>query len=56
MKKITITKKFLKEFCLYLQREEKSTATIEKYLRDVQSFRVYLSGAEVTKETVIAYI
>ena len=33
----------------------KSENTIEKYLRDVRAFAAYLSGIEVTKETVIAY-
>ena len=45
----------LREFSDHLVREEKSRATREKYLRDVRAFSAYLSGAEVTKETVIAY-
>ena len=42
-------------FKKYLREEEKSKNTIEKYLRDVRAFAVYLNGAAVTKETVIAY-
>ena len=38
-----------------MREEEKSENTIEKYLRDVRAFAEYLSGAEITKETVIAY-
>lgn len=39
----------------YLQKEEKSAATIEKYLRDVRAFASFTEGREVTKELVIAY-
>ncbi len=45
----------IKEFASYLCREEKSTATQEKYLRDVQAFCVYADGNEITKELVIAW-
>ena len=45
----------IKEFANYLCREEKSTATQEKYLRDVQTFYVYADGSEITKELVIAW-
>ena len=42
-------------FVNYLCREEKSIATQEKYLRDVQAFCVYADGNEVTKEMVVAW-
>lgn len=45
----------IKEFANHLCREEKSTATQEKYLRDVQAFCVYSDGADITKELVIAW-
>ncbi len=45
----------IKEFASYLCREEKSTATQEKYLRDVQAFCVYADGHEITKELVVAW-
>ena len=45
----------IKEFAGYLCREEKSAATQEKYLRDVQSFCVYAQGKKITKELVIAW-
>ncbi len=45
----------IKEFASYLCREEKSTATQEKYLRDVQAFCIYTNGDEITKELVIAW-
>lgn len=45
----------IKEFSNYLCREEKSTATQEKYLRDVQVFSVYAGDNEITKELVVAW-
>ena len=45
----------IKEFAIYLCREEKSTATQEKYLRDVQAFCAYADGNEITKELVVAW-
>ena len=45
----------IKDFANYLCREEKSLATQEKYLRDVQAFCVYADGNEITKELVIAW-
>lgn len=44
-----------KEFADYLCREEKSNATQEKYLRDVQAFHAYINGSEITKERVSAW-
>ncbi len=41
------------EFGNYLRCEEKSAATQEKYLRDVQTFCKYTSGNEVSKELVV---
>ena len=45
----------IKDFANYLCREEKSLATQEKYLRDVQAFCVYADGNAITKELVIAW-
>lgn len=45
----------LKSFREYLIREEKSAATIEKYLRDTTSFLEYADDREVTKELTILY-
>lgn len=45
----------LESFRQYLIREEKSTATLEKYLRDVRAFMVYAGEKSVTKEVVIEY-
>ncbi len=50
-----ITAKVIAEFKEHLILEERSTATIEKYIRDVKAFAKYAQNNDVTKETVIAY-
>jgi len=50
-----LTEKVIRNFSLYLQREEKSRATQEKYLRDVNKFYLYASNGEITKELVVAW-
>ncbi len=55
MKKIKLTKKIISAFQNHLENEEKSISTIQKYIRDVSAFAVYLSGGEITKESVIEY-
>ena len=54
MKRRVITAKEIAGFREYLILEERSVATIEKYVRDVRAFAVFASG-EVIKENVIAY-
>lgn len=44
------------DFHEYLVLEEKSTATVEKYLRDVRAFHLFLDGQPVTKEQMIISI
>lgn len=39
----------------HLQREEKSAATIEKYLRDIRCFCDFLADRPISKEATIAY-
>ena len=39
----------------YLIREEKSRATVEKYLRDVRAFFVFSEKREITKELILDY-
>lgn len=45
----------LSAFRAYLIREEKSPATIEKYLRDAGAFLKYTLGQQVTKEKTVNY-
>ncbi len=41
MKERVVTAKIIAEFRKYLILEERSAATIEKYIRDVKAFAVY---------------
>ena len=55
MQERTIKEKFIQKLHQYLIGEEKSTATVEKYLRDVRAFAVYVGEKSVTKEVMMAY-
>lgn len=55
MQERKITEKLIQTFHQYLIGEEKSTATVEKYLRDVRAFAVYVGEKSVTKEVMMAY-
>lgn len=55
MKGQIINLEIIQKFKEHLILEERSTATVEKYIRDVKAFAVYLSSAEITKERVINY-
>lgn len=55
MAKAIITHEILMEFKQFLYSEEKSVATIEKYLRDARAFQQYAKGQTIRKELLIAY-
>lgn len=42
-------------FKFFLTEEEKSEATIEKYIRDVRFFGEFISNREITKQEVMEY-
>lgn len=50
-----LTESILLQFKNHLLAEEKSTATVEKYMRDVSVFRIWTGGKSVDKMTVLAY-
>ena len=50
-----ITAKMIAGFREHLILEERSMATIQKYIRDVKAFMAYAQNSAITKETVIAY-
>ncbi len=53
---ITISMQHIQEYRQYLIQEEKSKATIEKYMRDLIHFYKFLGEpGELNKESVIAY-
>lgn len=51
----TITDKIIRNFKEYLINEEKSGATLEKYIRDTVMFSDWLGGAELCKIKVLEY-
>ena len=53
MKKIT--DKIIKKYRTYLINEEKSKATVEKYIRDITAFAAWLERSELTKAKVLEY-
>lgn len=50
-----LTENTIRNFKVHLVSEEKSKNTIEKYLRDVTTFMVFVSGCTITKDKVIEY-
>lgn len=50
-----ISKEIISHFKGYLQCEEKRSATIEKYIRDVTAFFTFCHNTNVSKEVVIGY-
>ena len=50
-----LTEKQIVAFAMYLQSEEKSENTCDKYIRDVRAFSTYFGTEEITKEMVISY-
>ena len=50
-----ITNKEIVAYKNYLAGEEKSSATISKYLHDVSELQIWLSGKEITKSAVVEY-
>ena len=50
-----LTRQRLTLFLKHLQREEKSPATIEKYLRDINALRAYAGQTAISKELMVAY-
>ena len=51
----TITNEMITDFKEHLQNEEKSSATVEKYIHDVTYFNNQNEGCELTKSAVLEY-
>lgn len=45
----------IENYRAYLKNEEKASATIEKYIRDVERFAQFVLEMEISKEHVVAY-
>jgi integrase/recombinase XerD len=50
-----ITNELIQKFKCYLINEEKSTSTIEKYIRDIRVFMEWCKGIELNKSVVLEY-
>ena len=55
MERKTVTKEEIRQFSDALAEEERSAGTIEKYVRDVRRFAVWLDGEEVSRERAAAW-
>ncbi len=50
MKNHQLTQRQIRAYAHHLQMEEKSGATMEKYLRDIRAFACWLDGRDISKE------
>ena len=50
-----LTGEIISDFKEYLILEERSRATVEKYIRDAKAFLSFVNSLEITKEAVIEY-
>ena len=50
-----ITNEMINSYKCYLVEEEKSIATIEKYVHDISVFAEWLSDAEITNTVMLDY-
>ncbi len=50
-----ITNELMQKFKEHLQNEERSFATLEKYIRDVRMFKLWCDGRELNKGLVLEY-
>ena len=51
----TVSEKTIKDYYNYLVSEEKSAATIEKYIRDIKCFSSWAGDRALAKEIVLEY-
>ncbi len=50
-----MTQENIEDFKNYLINEEKASATLEKYIRDITAFFTWISSGEIDKRTVLSY-
>lgn len=55
MEDFKLTAERIAAYGRYLKQEERTSATLEKYLRDVRAFALWLDGRPVTKEAVTGW-
>ena len=52
---VTVSEELLGEYGAYLRGEERSAGTVEKYLRDLRCFALWLGSGELTRESVAGW-
>ena len=50
-----ITDDLIEKYKDFLINEEKASATLEKYIRDIKAFFEWISGTEIDKQKVLNY-
>ncbi|MBO5275122.1 MAG: site-specific integrase, partial [Clostridia bacterium] len=55
MKTRIITHKQIQQFEMFLKNEERSRATIEKYIRDIKHFYAFAASKSIGKQCVMEY-
>ena len=55
MERRYLDRRRIQDFILYLKNEERSRATIEKYLHDVKCFSTFVGKAEISRQSVLQY-
>ena len=55
MTRHSFTPQQIQVYARHIQQEEKSAATMEKYLRDIRAFTLWLDGREITKELCLEW-
>ncbi len=51
----TVTNKLVEKFREYLYEEEKSNATVSKYICDIKKLKEYANGHELDKKLIVSY-
>lgn len=55
MNKYSLNLEQLTDYRIYLKQEEKAEGTIEKYMRDVSRFIIWLDGRPLTKDIIVEW-
>ena len=55
MEEKTLTPTLIKGYAAHLRERERSAATVQKYVRDLNALRLWLDGATLTKEALLEW-
>ena len=55
MEEKTLTPALIERYAAHLRERERSAATVQKYIRDLEALRVWLDGATLTKEALLEW-